>query len=215
MMVGLLGGTFDPIHMGHLDVADAARLAIGLDHILLVPANVPPHRAAPRASAAHRFAMAALAVQDRPELRVSDLEMLSNEPSYFSTTLDRLRARGVDTRTICFVMGADAFREIRTWKAFPEILDRCHFVVVSRPGSPAPALRAALPELSGRMIDAAGMVRFDTGSKPRIILVDAPTAAVSSTDVRRRVAASESIAGLVPDQVARHISKHGLYAERA
>ena len=212
-MVGLLGGTFDPIHMGHLDVAEAARVAIGLDHILLVPANVPPHRAAPKASSAHRFAMAALGVQDRPDLRVSDLEMLSNEPSFTSTTLDRLRAAGGDPGTICFVIGADAFREIRTWKAFPEILDRCHFVVVSRPGSPAPALRAVLPELSGRMIDAAGMLRFDTGGEPRILLVDAPTAPVSSTDVRRRVAASESIAGLVPDPVARHIRKHGLYLE--
>ena len=117
--VGMLGGTFDPIHAGHLDVAEVARQAIGLDQLLLVPANVPPHRPAPGASAAHRFAMAALATQDRPGLHVSDLEMRSNEPSYTSTTLDRLCASGLDALTVCFVIGADAFREIRTWKAFP------------------------------------------------------------------------------------------------
>jgi nicotinate-nucleotide adenylyltransferase len=210
-MLALLGGTFDPIHMGHLDVAEAARRAVGLDQILLVPANVPPHRAAPKASSAHRFAMAAIAVQDRPELHVSDLEMLSDEPSYTNTTLDRLKARGLDTRTVCFVIGADAFGEIRTWKAFPAILDRCQFVVVSRRGCSALSLPAVLPELSGRMINAAGMFNFDAGMEPRIILVDAPTAAVSSTEVRRRVAASEPIEGLVPDLVARHIKKHDLY----
>ena len=212
MSFGLLGGTFDPIHAGHLDVAEAARIAVGLDRVLLVPANVPPHRQAPGASAAHRFAMAALAVQDRPGVYVSDLEMSSTEPSYTSATLDKLTAQGVDTGTVSFIIGADAFREIRTWKTFPEILDRCLFVVVSRPGSPATALRGALPELSGRMIEAADMSRRDGRPEPRIILVDAPTAPVSSTDIRRRVAASVSIAGLVPDAVARHILKHRLYA---
>ena len=115
---------------------------------------------------------------------------------------------------MCLVIGADAFREIRTWKAFPEMLDRCHFAVVSRPGSPAHDLRTTLPEWSGRMIDCAGMSRFDTRLDPSIILIDAPTAPISSTDVRRRLAASASIAGLVPDPVARYISKHGLYAEQ-
>jgi nicotinate-nucleotide adenylyltransferase len=211
-MLGLLGGTFDPIHVGHLDVAAAARQALGLDRILVVPANVPPHRVAPRASAAHRFAMAAIAAQDRPELLVSDLEMRSSDPSYTSTTLDRLSEQGVDPRSACLVLGADAFGDIRTWKAFPAILDRCHFVVVSRPGCPSPSLRSALPELSGRMIDATGMLSIDAGTEPRIVLVDAPTAPVSATEVRRRLAASESITGLVPDLVARYIDKHGLYS---
>lgn len=213
-MLGLLGGTFDPIHVGHLDVADVARRVMGLDHILLVPSNIPPHRSAPLASAPHRFAMAVLAAEGRTDLRVSDLEMVSTEPSYTSATLDRLSGNGIDTRTVSLVIGADAFREIRTWKGFPQILDRCHFVVVSRRGIPAPSLREALPEWSGRMIDVARMSRFDAGIEPQIILIDAPTASVSSTDVRRRVAASESIAGLVPDRVARYISTYGLY-ERA
>jgi nicotinate-nucleotide adenylyltransferase len=211
MRVGLLGGTFDPIHVGHLDVARAAAAALGLGRVLLVPANVPPHRAAPHASAAHRFAMAALAVLDRDDLLVSDLEMMSTGPSYTAATLDRLAARGLDTRRLFLITGADAFREIDTWQAYPALLDRCHFVVVSRPALPAASLRAALPALSGRMIEAP-CAAADLAD-PRVVLVDARTAAVSSTDVRRRVAAGSTIAGLVPEAVATHIEKHGLYRQ--
>lgn len=207
MRRGWFGGTFDPIHEGHLDVARAARRALALDEVLLVPANVPPHRGTPGASAAHRFAMAALAVQEEAALLVSDLEMLASGPSYTSATLDRLAARGLDTRSLFVITGADAFRDIATWKGYPELLDRCHFVVVSRPGTPAPALRAALPRLADRMTDVPGV----GAPGPRIHLVDAPTAPVSSTEIRRRVAERASLTGLVPAAVAAHIRKHGLY----
>ncbi len=213
--VGLLGGTFDPIHCGHLDVARAAQRALGLDRVTLIPANLPPHRAAPQASAAHRFAMAAMAVQGSDRLTVSDLEMLSNEPSYTASTLDRLEERGVDTRGLFFVIGADAFAEIALWKAYPAILDRCHFVVVSRPNHPAPALRHTLTSLAGRMIDAPLDGPCNIASQPGIFLVDAPTADVSSTVVRRTIADGQSIASLVPPAVAAHISAHGLYRTRA
>lgn len=204
---GLLGGTFDPIHFGHLDVADAARQALGLDQVILVPARVPPHRRPPIASAAHRFAMAVLAVQDRSALLVSDLEMAAEGPSFTASTLDQLSARGVDTRSLFFITGADAFREIRTWRQFPEILDRCHFVAVSRPGCPAASLRDALPDLVPRMVDAP----CADPPRPSIFLVEADTAAVSSTEVRRRVAEGVPLTGAVPDAVAAHIVKHGLY----
>src|SRR5262245_647790 len=122
-MTGLLGGTFDPIHVGHLDVAEAARRALALDRVLLIPANIPPHRTSPHASAAHRFAMTALAIQDRDVFEVSDLEMQSETPSYTSATLDRLMTRGFDTRSFVLITGADAFRDISTWKDYPAILD--------------------------------------------------------------------------------------------
>lgn len=207
---GFFGGTFDPIHCGHLDVARAARSALGLDEVLLVPANIPPHRSTPQASSAHRFAMAALAVQDEDGLAVSDVEMLASGPSYTSATLDRLAASGVDTRALFLVAGADAFRDIATWKGYPALLDRCHFVVVSRPEMPALALRDSLPSLAARMIDAPGEVPV----RPAIFVVHAPTAPVSSTDVRQRLATGASVAGLVPAAVARHIEKHGLYRAR-
>src|SRR6187402_2740172 len=138
MRLGLFGGTFDPMHQGHLDVAEAARRALQLSCVWVVPARVPPHRRAPAASAAHRFAMAAIACANAPGLLLSDLEMEDATPSYTEGTLDRLPSLGVNVGTLFLVTGADAFRDIQTWKGFPGILDRCHFVVVSRPGHSAP-----------------------------------------------------------------------------
>jgi len=215
--VGLLGGTFDPIHQGHLDVADAARKALGLTRVLVMPSRIPPHRRAPRASAPHRFAMAALAAQSCQDLLVSDLEMLDTSdtaPSYTSATLDRLAARGVNTRELFFITGADAFREIRTWMGFPAILDRCHFVAVSRPGQPAEELKLLLPELAGRMVaPPPGLADQAVPDQPAIVLVDAPTAPVSSTEIRERIRTGESIDGMVPREVAAYIEKHGLYRD--
>jgi nicotinate-nucleotide adenylyltransferase len=208
MRRGFLGGTFDPIHFGHLDVADAAQRALALDQVTVVPAGLPPHRRPPVAPAADRLAMARLATEGRTGLTVSDLETRTDGPSFTSTTLDRLAAEGLDTRTVFFITGADAFREIATWKDYPGLLDRCHFVAVSRPGCSAQSLPGALPGLASRMLDAP----CHLPARPSIFLVDAVTAPVSSTEVRRRVAAGESLDGLVPDAVARYIRSHGLYA---
>jgi len=207
-MIGVLGGTFDPIHVGHLDVAEAARAALRLERVILMPANVPPHRTAPRASAPHRFAMAAIAIRDRPAIVLSDLEMQSPDPSYTSVTLDRLAARGVRPETLVLVTGADAFRDIATWKDYPHILDRAHFAVVSRPGVDASSLRNLLPDLADRMIGAGDEPH---GRTPQIFLIDAATSPVSSTDIRRRLAAGQPVEGLVPAGVAAHIERHGLY----
>ncbi len=208
MRHGILGGTFDPVHHGHLDVATAARRALALDEVELVPAGVPPHRGTPRAAIGHRLAMARLAVADVDGLTVSDLESEGTGPSYTSSTLDRLSKRGMDLGAVFLVTGADAFREIATWKDYPGLLERCHFVAVSRPGCPASSLPAALPDLAPRMRTAPGQIP----ARPGIFLVHADTAAVSSTEVRRRVAAGEPIDGLVPAAVARYIRNHGLYA---
>ncbi len=215
--LGLLGGTFDPIHVGHLDAAAAARTALDLDVVLIVPARVPPHRAdPPRASAYHRFAMVALAVLDREGLRASDLELDRPGPSYTADTLARVAGFGYQAWQLFFITGADAFAEIATWKDYPALLDRAHFVVVSRPGLSAASLRARLPELRSRMIDlagagAAGADRLATA----VWLLDAATADVSSTLVRERVARGLPIAGLVPEAVARHIARHRLYGPGA
>jgi nicotinate-nucleotide adenylyltransferase len=208
MKIGVFGGTFDPIHLGHLDVARAARAALALDAVWLVPAHLPPHRAAPRASAAHRFAMVALALQRVEGIVASDLEMETAGPSYTIDTLDRLCTRGWDRSALFFVTGADAFRDIATWKAYPDLLDRSHFAVVSRPGVPAPALRRQMPGLSARMIDAPGPIP----STPSIVLIDAPTAAVSSTRIRQAMADGRSVAGAVPAAVLAYIARQGLYA---
>lgn len=209
--VGLLGGTFDPIHRGHLDVAEAAREALGLDRILLAPAAVPPHRGRPAASAAHRFAMVALATQKTPYLYVSDVEIGDQTPAYTATTLARLASHGLDMSRLVVVTGADAFADIATWHDYPALLDRCHFAVVSRPGHPAPALRTVLPDLAQRMVAPANGLP----ARPAILLVDADTAPVSSTAIRRRAAAGQTLEGLVPAAVAAYIGKHDLYSGRA
>ena len=134
-IVGVLGGTFDPIHLGHLDVARAAHDALGLERILLMPAHVPPHRhRAPHASAYHRFAMTALAAQDAPYLVADDAELRVDGPSYTAHTLARLATTGYAPSQIVFITGVDAFAEIATWYAYPRVLDAAHFAVVTRPG---------------------------------------------------------------------------------
>jgi len=212
---GVLGGTFDPIHAGHLDVADAARTELALDEVWLVPSCVPPHRmAGPHASVHHRFAMVALAAADRPGIVASDLELQAPGPSFTSATLNRLAATGRRPWQLFFITGADAFEEITTWRDYPDILDRAHFVVISRPGTPVGSLRRRLPALAPRMIgpDADLERRLVAGGATGVFLLDAATADVSSTDIRRRVASGGSLAGLVPAGVETYIRRHRLYA---
>jgi nicotinate-nucleotide adenylyltransferase len=211
MRIGILGGTFDPVHNGHLDVARAASRALALDEVWLMPCRVPPHRTAPHAAAAHRFAMAALATSAAPHWLVSDLEMTGDAPSYTVDTIDRLAGRGADMSGVFVITGADAFAAIDTWRAFPALLDRCHFAVVSRPEQGAGALRDRLPALAARMVTMPAEIP----SHAAILLIDAPTAPVSSTQVRQRVAAGEAIADLVPAPVDAYISKHRLYSGNA
>ena len=210
--IGVLGGTFDPIHHGHLDAADAARRACDLDTVLLVPARTPPHRStAPRASAYHRFAMAALAADGRDELAASDVELAFAGPSFTSMTLARLAQEGLRPGQIFFIIGTDAFADIASWHDYPAVLDRSHFVAVSRPGCPVAALRERLTDLRERMRKPADR-EAAVEQQPAIWLVEATTRPVSSSAVRRRLTGGRSIAGLVPDAVARHIAKHALYA---
>jgi nicotinate-nucleotide adenylyltransferase len=219
--IGILGGTFDPVHVGHVETARAAAAALALDGVLVLPSGTPPHRQPPAVSRYHRFAMAALAATGVEPLRVSDLEIGEEAPSYSFDTLARLHARGLAPLQIFFITGADAFAEIATWSRYPQVLDLAHFVVVSRPGFRSSDLRKVLPSLASRMSVADDM----SGSEgerlpgeprrvegPRIFLVDASTPDVSSTEIRRRLAAGASIAGLVPESVNVYINQHGLYA---
>jgi nicotinate-nucleotide adenylyltransferase len=210
--IGILGGTLDPIHLGHMETARAARDALALSRIVLLPSRVPPHRShGPSASAYHRFAMAALAVNDLEGFTVSDEELCAGGPSYTARTLERLGARGLVPSQIFFITGADAFAEIDTWYLYPAVLDLAHFVAVSRPGLPASALRERLPALRPRM--RQGSPGHVTPPETSIFLVDAPTPDVSSTDIRRRLRAGDGIRGLVPPAVDAHIRRHRLYVE--
>ena len=212
--LGVLGGTFDPIHYGHLDAAEAARRACALDTVLLVPSRVPPHRAsAPLASEFHRFAMAALASGDREFLVTCDMELQSTGPSFTSVTLERLARTGMAPWQIFFITGADAFAEIASWHDYPAVLDRSHFIVVSRPGYPAPQLKELLPDLRSRMREPPGSEA--PADVPAIWLVDAQTRAISSSELRQQITSGQSILGLVPNPVAGYIARHTFYTPSA
>jgi nicotinate-nucleotide adenylyltransferase len=212
--IGILGGTFDPIHRGHLDAAAAAEDILGLTQVFVVPSHVPPHRSQPLASSFHRFAMVALAVAGRPGWRASDVELRSSPPSYTAATLTSFHQRGYHPYELFFVVGADAFVDIQAWKGFPQLLDHAHFVVISRPGTPVTGLPERLPALAPRMSEWPATDPELRGA-PLIILIDAPTADVSSTAVRERRAAGGSVAGLVDPRVQQHIEQHGLYVSAA
>jgi nicotinate-nucleotide adenylyltransferase len=208
--LGVVGGTFDPVHFGHLDAVDAARAALALTDVLFVPSHDPPHRSIdPRASAFHRFGMLALAANSCPSYRVSDLELLRQGNSYTSDTLRSLHAAGWAAWQLFFILGADAFAEIATWHEFPGVLDLANFVIVARPRTTIDRALARNPELRTRTRLPGSHVaeRGPTG----LFLVEAHTRDVSSTLIRQRLAARESIDDLVPSAVARHIAAHSLY----
>jgi nicotinate-nucleotide adenylyltransferase len=211
--IGLLGGTFDPIHMGHLELAEAAQAALRLTCVLVIPANVPPHRPKPMTSSFHRFAMVALAVAGRPGWRASDVELRHEAPSYTVTTLRRFQERGYQPTELFFLIGADAFKDLPSWRDYPQILERANFAVVSRPGCSVRELPARLPALAPRMFEATAALEAPT-DRPSIFLIDRATPDVSSTAIRGRLAQGETITGMVDSRVQQHIEQHGLYGSR-
>ena len=208
--LGLLGGTFDPVHLGHLDAAGAARNALALDEVWFVPSHAPPHRTThPLASDLHRYALVALAVDGHEAYRACDLELGRKGPSYTQDTLRALQAQGWEPSQLFFILGADAMAEIATWRGFPEVLDHAHFAVIARPGVTLDEAVARTPALAPRVHGGRGGVPEGPGT--RVILVEAATREVSSTMIRARRAAHQSIDDLVPPPVARYIHTHDLY----
>ncbi len=207
--LGILGGTFDPIHCGHLDLGSAAESALALTDVIVITANIPPHRPQPLASSYHRFAMVALAISGRERWRASDIELRVGSPSFTTGTLQRFHDEGFAAAEMFFIIGTDAFADIETWKDFPAILDRAHFAVVSRPGLAAAEMPTRLPALARRMAPPSDV---RTRSAPSIFLIDALTADVSATAIRRRLASGEAVTGLVPQGVRQHIEQHALYS---
>jgi nicotinate-nucleotide adenylyltransferase len=208
--LGVLGGTFDPIHYGHLDAAAAARAALGLSDILFIPSHDPPHRPLdPRATAFQRFALVALAIDGLDGYRASDEELRRQGNSYTSDTLRALQASGWTPLQIFFILGADAFAEIASWYQFPAVLDAANFAVIARPGASNEAAFARTPGLRSRVCPAAA-ARLERGATG-LFLIEAATRDVSSTMIRARLGAGEPIGDLVPPPVARHIAAHHLY----
>lgn len=204
------GGTFDPVHNGHLAIALAARDALGTT-IWMMPAADPPHRDAPGASADDRAAMLELAIQGQAGLRVDRRELQRDTPSYTIDTLRELRAKHGDTAPLAFLIGADSLHGLATWKEPEALLAGAHWVVAERPGS---ALDEHLPPEVARLIGArwtlnAAALRESPGGK--VLRLRQPLHGESATQLRRRIAAGETWHHLLPLAVSRYIVEHGLY----
>ncbi|MBN1940453.1 MAG: nicotinate (nicotinamide) nucleotide adenylyltransferase [Candidatus Aminicenantes bacterium] len=214
--IGIFGGTFDPVHFGHLRAAEEVRSRLGLDRILFIPSNTPPHkRRFGMAPAADRLAMVRSALRGRPGLEASDLEVASPRTSYSVFTLAKIRTLYPDAR-LFFLLGADAFLEIKTWREWRKVLDQCVFIVLTRPGS---SLRAARSVLGPGYRDRTASIReaADLDNRLRagrtILFFRIDALPVSSTEIRRRVRGGRSLEGLVPAGVAARIKSAKLYQE--
>lgn len=205
------GGTFDPVHCGHLAIAEAARDRLQAP-VRLLPAADPPHRAPTGADGRHRAAMLALAVADRPGLSVDLRELERAVPSRTIDTLAQVRRSLGDAQPIAWVLGADAFRGLPTWKGWPTLLDEAHWVVAARAGA---SLETDLPSefaaaTAGRWVDTVAALRETRGG--HLLRLDQPLHAASATRIRADIAAGGSAwRGLVPGPVAAYIDHHRLY----
>ncbi|MFI5314749.1 MAG: nicotinate-nucleotide adenylyltransferase [Myxococcota bacterium] len=210
MKLGVLGGTFNPIHFAHLRLAEELRETLGLDRVLLVPAGEPALKHAGLAAAAHRLEMARRASASNPALEVDDLEFHRAGPSYTVDTLRALRARN-PSADLWFLVGADTLPELESWREPARLFELANFAVATRPGYSA-RLRELLPRaLSAAFRDAAKGLVHASGNELRA--VPFTPLEISASDIRRRTARGESIRYLVPDEVREYIAKHHLYQE--
>jgi len=210
--VGVLGGTFDPVHNGHLAIAGAVQEGLGLDALLFVPASLPPHKLSyPISPFSDRLAMLELAIAGLPGFFLSAMEGRRPGPSYSIDTLRALRALMPSESELFFIIGMDAFAEIASWKQYAELLDHAHFVVVGRPDQcPFSCRQSVSVNFPGYREDPSLGI-FRGGQQGSIIPFAFPPLAVSSTQVRQRTAGGMAIADLVPAAVAGYIASHGLY----
>lgn len=216
MKTGILGGTFNPIHLAHLRIAEEVREACALDEVLFIPAASPPHKdVAGDTLFAHRLAMVAAAIADNPAFRVSDLEARRGGKSFSVDTLEQLR-QDDPAGEHYFIVGLDSFRDIATWKEFARLFELAHLVVTARPGVELADPLTALPvAVRGDFCydDQLKNLRHRSGNT--VIFLEETRLDISSTLIRRKAAAGESIRYLVSPAVAAYITGHGLYRSMA
>jgi nicotinate-nucleotide adenylyltransferase len=193
--IGVMGGTFDPIHVGHLAIAEEAREALSLDLVLFVPAGQPPHKPAGAVTPVeHRFAMVELAIADNRAFGLSRVEVERPGPSY---TIDTVEALARDTDDLVLILSAETFAELPSWHEPERLFDAARMAVVPREGYPAP--------------DPAWLAEAFPGRAERVDYLEGPRLGLSSTAIRARVAAGRSIRYLVPDMVEAYILDKQLY----
>jgi nicotinate-nucleotide adenylyltransferase len=215
--IGILGGTFDPIHFGHLRLAEEMLELANLRQILFIPTGTPPHRDSPQVSAQHRSAMVKLAIADQPAFVLDDREVVlkfgRTTPCYTVDTLRELRAESGAAQPLCLLMGGDAFLQLHTWHEWEQLFELAHIVVGYRPGftlvdrihTATPALRRHYRQ---RLCAADALSQQPAGGIAELAI---PKLEISATLIRSRVAENRSIRYLLPSAVADYIHQHHLY----
>jgi nicotinate-nucleotide adenylyltransferase len=213
--IGVLGGTFNPIHVGHLRMAETLRDLFVFDRFVFIPSAIPPHKPLERLLPARdRCEMVRLATVDNPRFEVSDLELARSGASYSVQTIEALREAFGEATAIHFTMGDDAFAEIETWKDWRRIFTLADLIVVSRPGSGKSFREQLLPvEAREAFCYSPEDDSYRHASGRKVFFRDVGALQVSSTAIREMVRAGRSIRYLVPDAVREYIERHRLYLE--
>ncbi|HMM71489.1 MAG TPA: nicotinate-nucleotide adenylyltransferase [Rhodocyclaceae bacterium] len=207
--LGILGGTFDPVHFGHLRLAEEALDVLGLDQVLWIPAGRPPHRGQPQASPDDRLTMVRRALDGQPRFVLDEHEVTCTAPSYTVMTLERLRAGPLAKRPLVLLLGADAFAGLTSWHRWRELLELAHIGVASRQGVDATMLPDELSELLGqRQAPAVALARQPAG---RIVQFPMTPLGISASGIRALLRAGRSARYLLPELVLDYIARHRLY----
>jgi len=211
--IGILGGTFDPIHFGHLRLAEEMLELAGLRQIRFIPAGTPPNRDAPQVSAQHRSAMVRLAIADQPAFVLDEREVDRTTPCYTVDTLRELRAELGTAQPLCLLMGGDAFLQLHTWHEWEQLFELAHIVVGYRPGfTLEERIHSATERLrrhyQQRLCAVTALSQHPSGG---VVELAIPKLEISATLIRSRVAENRSIRYLLPNAVADYIHQHHLY----
>ena len=198
MNVGILGGTFDPVHSGHLILAEVAREQLNLNEVLFIPAGQPWLKVERTITPAeHRLRMLRLALDDTPYFRTSEMEIKRSGPTYTIDTIKALKERLSAEDELFFILGQDNLMQLPQWHDTPELIKLCYLVAAPRPGVKKPDLKALEAEIPG--------------IRQRVMLMKKPLVDISATDIRARVTRGLSVRHLVPEPVNRYIKEHRLY----
>lgn len=207
----LFGGTFDPIHFGHLHPVEALAHQVGLQQVTLLPNNVPPHRPQPEASATQRVAMVKLAIADRPLFRLDPRELQRSAPSWTVETLAELRRERGSQQPLAFIIGQDSLLTLHKWHRWQDLLSLCHLLVCKRPSYPATMETDEMQQwLNNHLAPDAHALRQQPAGW--IFLADTPLVSISATEIRQRRHLGESCDDLLPAAVSAYIDREGLYS---
>ena len=197
--IGVMGGTFDPIHYGHLYIAECSRYEFNLAQVLFIPSGQPVHKKREDiTNATHRMEMTGLAISSNPFFALSNVEVLRPGPTYTVDTLEHLNDQCGGRHEFFFITGADAILEIVSWKDVTRVFELCQFIAVARPGFSLDAMNRVSKNLSPTQ-------------KAKVHIHETSGILISSTDIRNRISRGEPVKYLTPDSVLQYITSHGLY----